>query len=119
VGEIVMEREDVREKEVYSVLLTAEALVEQPSSMRDITTPVADGPLLVVVAEAVRAARLEAALLARWDSMPVAAARPITAADRSATMHERMKTSRLQPQIVRTAIDLVSGWVAAGWAGGL
>jgi hypothetical protein len=105
---------------VYSVLLTSEALAEQPSSMRDTTTPVAAGPLLVVaVAEAVRAARLEDALLARWDCTPVAAASPITAADRSATMHERMKTSRLQPQMVRTAINLVSAWAAAGWAGGL
>jgi hypothetical protein len=108
----------VREKEVYSVLLTLDALAAQPSSMMAAAVEVAAGPSVVAEAtEAERAARLEAALLARCDSTPVAAASPITAADRSATMHDRMKTSRLQPQMARPAIDLgSSGWAAAGWA---
>lgn len=93
---------------MYSVLLTPAGFEAHPSSM---TTAAAVGE----AAEAeFSAARLDAALLARCDLRPVAAASPITAAERSAMMQESTKTSRLQPQIVRAAVvDLGSDGAAA------
>ena len=90
--------------------MTRAALAAQPSSRTAVE--VADGAVVpVAVAEAVYAARLAAALLARWDSMPVVAASPITAAESSEMMHERMRMMRLHPHTVRAARML--GWAAA------
>ena len=62
---------------------------------------------------ALRAASLLAASLARFDSMPVPAARPTTATDKRAMMHERMKTIGAQPHIFG-----VVGFVLAGMGRG-
>ena len=95
-------------------MLTRAGFAAQPSSRTAVE--VADGALVpVAVAEAVYAARLAAALLARWDSMPVVAASPMTAAESSEMMHERRRTRRLHPHIVREARAL--GGAAAAAAG--
>jgi hypothetical protein len=101
-------------------LSTLSGSLEQPSSMTPTAVDAVPVALLVAVTpdatDALRAARLEDALLARCDSMPVAAARPITAAERMAMIHERMKTRRLQPNIVLPVRDGGSGWATAGCA---
>ena len=110
---------NARPKEVYTVLLTLSGLLEQPSSMTAAAVAVAAGAVLAVAeaTEALRATRLEDALFARCASTPVAAARPITAAERKAMMHERMKTSRLQPSILLSpAPGLASGGLVVGCA---
>jgi hypothetical protein len=101
------------------VPLTPSGLLEHPLSIS--LNEVALGTTVVTVLvgaaddiEALSAASLFVASLARFASTPVPAARPMTAADSRAMMQERMKTSRLHPQI--TPFDLFvdgSGSVAA------
>lgn len=102
---------------MYTVPSTASGFSEQPSSITVTAVGDAVGVLAsAAVTEALMAARLDEALLARWASTPVAAASPITAADSRAMMHDRMKTRRLQPNIVRGAVGLDCGGAVSGWA---
>lgn len=102
---------------MYTVLSTLVGSSEHPSSITPTAVGRGTAPLVVALAitDAFSAARLLAAVLARWASMPVAAARPITAAESSAMMHDRTKTRKLQPHIVLEVIGLLSGAAAAGW----
>jgi hypothetical protein len=93
-------------------LLTLPGVSEHPSSMISTAVALAVGAVVAVpVAEEVKAARLDAAALARWASMPVAAANPMTVAESRAMMQDRTKTRRLMPHIVLAAGDF-------GWEGG-
>lgn len=69
--------------------------------------------------EALKAASLLLASLARFASTPTPAARPMTAADSRAMMHERIKTSRLHPQTtLLERFDGGSRLTAACWENG-
>ena len=77
------------------VPVTAFSLAEQPASMAEMGAIVPVGA--AATKEAFRAATWAAASLAWFASMPVAAARPMTAAESMAMMTARRKTRRLQP----------------------
>lgn len=99
---------DIRENEVYSVPSTESGLEEHPSSSTGAEEPVGEGPSDPAVADASDAlsdARLDDAVLARWDSIPVAAASPITPAESKPMIHDRMNTRRLHPRIVFPSLD--------------
>ena len=111
----------LHEKALYAVPLVPSGSLEQPLSiaLNEVAVGVAVGAADVAdadadVLEAFSAASLAVASFARFASTPVPAASPMTAADSSAMMQDRMKTSVLHPHI--TPLDLfVDGSVMACW----
>jgi hypothetical protein len=96
-------------------------LFVQPLSIElNAADPVAVGAVIVWVHptdadnDALNCSTWATALLARFASTPVPAANPITAADNSATINDKMNTSMLQPQIVPFEF-FRGGSVPTGW----
>jgi len=113
----------IRPNEVYTVPVTPSGSAAHPSSKVPTATAVGFDPGTAVgVPATAESSELAAsswlvASFARWASMPVPAASPITAADNRAMMHERINTSRVHPQTVRLLIGArVGGECAAAAA---
>lgn len=103
-------KDDEQEYDKYVVPLVLSGVSAHPSSIRASDVAVAAKPDVVtetvlVGTELSTLASLLAFSLARRDSTPVAADRPMTAAERRAMIHDKTTTRRLQPHIFMARND--------------